>query len=435
MSTTEKTESDQAVYPSVQKQEDVEIEEGSEFSQDYLDPPDGGLKAWLVVVGAFCSFLSTQGYGYSWGVFYSYYKDNVYPGHEVDLTWIGSLWYWFCNCTGPFYLWMASKWDDRYIVGVSCFICAFAAMMASITNEIWQLYLTQGVLSGFGTSLAWFSCMRAPQQWFDKRRGLAVGITMAASGAGGLLLSNIANACFETIGYRWALRILGFFQLFFLAIAAVTCYRLNPSPKNVPLVDIQDFKNKKFVILFIIHFIGNFAFYVPSGFVPSYAKDMGLNSWVSANLNAIMSACMVIGKIGLGFVSDYIGRFNMAIICGLMACIAHLAVWMTATSEGSMWAFAVLYGLFGGGYIAMITAVIAEVVGVDRVDSGTGWAFFAWSWGGLVAQPVASAIVDSTDIPNYQGAIIYSGVLFFVGACASCVLRVAQGGKKIFKKV
>ena len=57
MSTTEKPKSDQGVESIVQKQEDVQIEEASEFSQDYLDPPDGGLKAWLVVLGAFCVSL------------------------------------------------------------------------------------------------------------------------------------------------------------------------------------------------------------------------------------------------------------------------------------------------------------------------------------------------------------------------------------------
>ncbi|KAI9491921.1 major facilitator superfamily domain-containing protein [Zychaea mexicana] len=322
------------------------------------------------------------------------------------LTWIGSLWYWFANCTGPIYLWMTSKVDDRWMVAAACLVSTLAMMLASITNAVWQLYLTQGVLSGIGTSLCWFSCMRAPQQWFNKRRGLAVGITMSASGVGGLVLNNLANGCFRTIGYRWALRIFGFFDLVFLAIAAVTCFRLNPPAKNVPIVDVQDWKNRRFIILFLIHFVGNFAFYVPSGFVPTYAEYMDMDSWIKTNLSAIMSAMMVVGKIGLGFVSDYIGRFNMAVICGIMACIAHLCVWMTATSEGSMWAFAVLYGLFGGGYIAMITAVIAEVVGVDRIDSGTGWAFFAWSWGGFAAQPVASAIIESGGGDNFTGAIM-----------------------------
>ena len=88
-----------------------------------------------------------------------------------------------------------------------------------------------------------------------------------------------------------------------------------------------------------------------------------------------MSAFLFFGKITIGFLSDHIGRFNMAVVCGIMACIAHLAgiysrnlfnlhdiynktnnlkfmltlfiiVWLTATSEGSMWAFAILYGKF-----------------------------------------------------------------------------------------
>ena len=63
-----------------------------------------------------------------------------------------------------------------------------------------------------------------------------------------------------------------------------------------------------------------------------------------SNLSAIMSAVMFVGKISVGFAGDYIGRFNMAVICGLMACVAHLAVWATATSAGSMWAFVILYG-------------------------------------------------------------------------------------------
>ncbi|KAI8138982.1 major facilitator superfamily domain-containing protein [Fennellomyces sp. T-0311] len=354
---------------------------------------------------------------------------------DGELTWIGSLWYCLCNITGPFYIWMSSKIDDRYTVAAACILSTLSMILASFTNEVWQLYLTQGIMSGIGASLAWFSCMRGPQEWFSKRRGLAVGITMSASGAGGLTFSNIAQACFKTIGWRWSLRVLGFMQFALLAVSAACCLRLNPPQKNVSFVDIKDLKNKKFLILFFIHFIGNFAFYIPSGFVPSYARHINLDEWTATNLNAIMSAFMFVGKIVIGFASDYVGRFNMAVVCGLMACIAHLAVWVTASSAASMWAFAVLYGLFGGGYISMITAVITEIVGVDRVDSGTGWAFFAWSFGGLFGQPVASAIVERGVSRDYRSAVIYAGVLFFAGACASAFLRVVQGGSKILKKV
>ena len=64
------------------------------------------------------------------------YDANVYPNQLTELTWIGSLWYCLTNITGPFYIYMPSKVDDRYIVGVSCLLSAFAMMMASLTNEV-----------------------------------------------------------------------------------------------------------------------------------------------------------------------------------------------------------------------------------------------------------------------------------------------------------
>lgn len=94
-----------------------------------------------------------------------------------------------------------------------------------------------------------------------------------------------------------------------------------------------------------------------------------------------------------------------------------------------------LYHTLGGGYIAMITALTAQVVGIERVDSGTGWAFFAWCFGGLLGQPVASAIVDRNGGSDYDGAVIFAGVLFFVGACLVGVLRVIYGGFYPFKRV
>ncbi|KAI7876197.1 MFS general substrate transporter [Lichtheimia hyalospora FSU 10163] len=397
-------------------------------------PPDGGWKAWLVVLGSFCGFFATQGYGYSWGVFYSEYQ-SIYPGDMTALSWIGSLWYCLCNITGPIYLWMGSKFDDRYVLGIACITSSLAMMLASITNAVWQLYITQGIMSGISSSLVWFACLRGPQEWFSKRRGLAVGITMAASGVGGIVFSNLASACFDTLDYRWALRILGFMQLVLIAVAACTSWRLNPPTKNVPFIDFQDWKNKRFIFHFFVHFIGNFAFYIPSGFIPSYAKYLGYDNAMGAKMNSVMSACMIVGKIGVGFLSDYVGRFNMGVFCGLMACVAHLAVWLTATDQAGLWGFCAMYGIFGGGYIAMITALTAQIVGIERVDSGTGWAFFAWCFGGLLGQPVASAIVDRTEVPDYQGAVIFAGVLFFVGAVLVGILRVLYGGFYPFKRV
>lgn len=60
---------------------------------------------------------------------------------------------------------------------------------------------------------------------------------------------------------------------------------------------------------------------------------------------------MVIGKIGTGVASDYIGRVNILTICTTMTGVVFFALWLPATTEGMIWAFASCFGLFGGGFI------------------------------------------------------------------------------------
>lgn len=120
---------------------------------------------------------------------------------------------------------------------------------------------------GVGSSLVWFPCITAPQQWFTKRRGLAVGIAISGSGFGGLILSNIIQAAIDHLGYQWALRIVGFISFVMLIIAVCFVRPLNqPENSLINVLDIRPFKNIQFSLLFAIQFIGNFAFNVSDRF-------------------------------------------------------------------------------------------------------------------------------------------------------------------------
>lgn len=91
-----------------------------------------------------------------------------------------------------------------------------------------------------------------------------------SSGIGGLAISTISRAAIDSLGWQWALRILGFMQFGLLIVTAISTRPLNKPPhyKTVPIVDVSDFKNKHFIMLVAIHFIGNFAFYVSANMTP-----------------------------------------------------------------------------------------------------------------------------------------------------------------------
>lgn len=99
-------------------------------------------------------------------------------------------------------------------------------------------------------------------EWFKKKRGMAVGITLSGIGIGGLILSNIASAAIASVGYQWTLRIFGFIELVLCGIAGISSKQLPPRPKSAPIVDVAVFKNRWFLVLFAVHFIVAFAFFV-----------------------------------------------------------------------------------------------------------------------------------------------------------------------------
>ncbi|KAI9318586.1 major facilitator superfamily domain-containing protein [Dichotomocladium elegans] len=354
------------------------------------------------------------------------------------LSWVGSLWLAMSIIIGPFFNYIVARTGYTWLLGSAVFCCSFALMMASLATEVWQLYLTQGLLAGFGAGLVWFPCISAAQQWFSKRRGMSVGLAISGSGCGGLVFSNIVQAVINTIDHRWALRVMGFMSLVMLSFTAWVVRPLNlPSKDKAPLVNLRPFKNKQFCILFAIQFITNFAFNIPSSFLPSYATYLGMSDWVSTNMGAIMSGIMVVGKIGSGCTSDYVGRANMTFFVIMMTGLLCLALWYNATTEASVWAFAALFGLFGGGYMAMIPALLAQVVGLEEIESSNGLLFFAWLVGGIFGSPIASKLIDENgpNGPQYGHAIIFGGVLIVFAGLMALAVRIMRGGFNPLKKV
>ncbi|KAI8368040.1 major facilitator superfamily domain-containing protein [Blakeslea trispora] len=425
----QKAENSSVIDQAVAKEEKSLGNESDTNTQGLKSPADGD-RAWLVLFGCFCGLFCTQGYNYVWGIFLNYYNQHVFKNQMDDLSWIGSLWLALSNIVGPFYGWFTVKIGYKWMLLTALFLWTLGVMLASMATQIWHLYLTQGVLMGIGASLVWFPCVSAAQQWFSKRRGLSVGIAISGSGFGGLILSNVIQAVIDHLGYRWALRIIGFISFVLLVISVCTVRPFDPvQTTDIGLFNLSPFKNLQFVLLFTIQFIGNFAFNVPSSFLPAYVDHLGLDPWIGTNMSAIISGVMIIGKITSGFIGDYIGRANMVFMTTTLTGVMCLAVWLPATNPAGIWAFAAMFGYFGGGYLVMVPALLGQVVGMDDIEPANGLLFFAWFFGGLLGSPICSALInDASGHPTYSHAIIFGGVLMVFTGLLAWIIRVLRAG-------
>ncbi|KAI9030103.1 major facilitator superfamily domain-containing protein [Phycomyces nitens] len=417
---------------SITREKSVETVEKEE---EILTPPDGG-RGWLIVFGSFLGLFSIFGYNYSWGIYLNYYNKNIYVGHMSQLSWIGSICVSLFFILGPINQLVISRMGYKYMLATGTILCTAALILASFAQQVWHVFLTQGVLFGFGASFVWFPCIGAPQQWFSERRGLAVGLAMSGSGIGGLCISNISQAVINKLDYRWALRINGIIVFVLLSIACLLVRPLGTSRQtggNGQLISWYLFKNPMFSIMFVHGLITTFGYMTPFFLLSSHANFLGLDPWVGTNLSAIMSAVNAASRICTGYMGDKIGRFNSLFLCTFMAGVCCLAIWINVHDQATIWVFAVLYGFFGGGYIALFPTVQPQVVGLEHISPAVGLLYFTNVFGYMFGTPIASALINRSSPPRYEDGAIWAGVTVIVGSLFAGWLRVQKAGWKFIK--
>jgi MFS family permease len=127
-----------------------EEERVEEIAEEVVDIPPNGGYGWVVVAGAFLVHVFILGNIYSFGVFLPV-QAEAFNASVGETSWIGSVGFGIFAFLGSF----AGQWADRFgndrMVFIGGLIVALAYFLASICTELWQLYLTQGLLAGIGS--------------------------------------------------------------------------------------------------------------------------------------------------------------------------------------------------------------------------------------------------------------------------------------------
>ncbi|KAI8883758.1 MFS general substrate transporter [Backusella circina FSU 941] len=402
-----------------------------------LEAPNGGFAAWIVVFGCFCVVKYARfGMNFTWGTFLRTYNEHVFIGQLSSLSWIGSIYTSFMFISGPIFEWVVRKIGYRYMLVCSTILCSLSLMLASISSQIWHLYLTQGVVFGLGSTLGWIPTINLIQEWFSTRRGTALGIVMGGSGLGGIILINIYQAIISSsLGYRWALRIGGFICLFVMSLATLLIREVPDKhtqtikrSKDIITTQKQLLKNKQFLLIMLAAFLGYFGLMVPTTLLPSYATSLKLNPWVGANLSAMVAVTSAVGKFTIGPLGDYVGRFNNLCFWTIFTGVLTLSMWINAKTEPVVWVYAILYGYGGAGFLVMLPACIPQIVGYENITIATGMFYFPCFFGFLFGSPIATILINLKSPPDYTYAALWTGILLVLSGVVSLILRIQRAG-------
>ncbi|OJJ96895.1 hypothetical protein ASPACDRAFT_34002 [Aspergillus aculeatus ATCC 16872] len=394
---------------------------------------DTSTRAWLVVVGGLLIYFPTFGFLNAFGTFQAYYERHLLAGtSSSDIAWIGSLQIFLLFIgglvVGPLY----DKVGATKLLVPGTVVYVVSLMLTSVCKKYYQLILAQGILFGCANALLFYPTIAAINQWFDRRRGLALGLAVSGSSLGGIFWTEVIQHMLDHIGFGWTVRASGFISLAFLIPSCVLIVTRPPEPDEHQQMQL-DFKAILSDATYLLFSVGMllvlWGMFIPFFYLPSYGESYGMSATDANNLLAYMNAGSFAGRVLTGILADRIGRFNVisiaALCCGILLFCLH-----KITTPASIIAFSVLYGVCSGGLISLQSACIGQITPDHRIIGvKIGLMMGFCSVGGLTGSPIAGALL-SADHDKWYGFIDFCGSILMGGAAVTSVSRIMAAPKE-----
>lgn len=193
-------------------------------------------------------------------------------------------------------------------------------------------------------------------------------------------------------------------------------FRKSTQPQGVSVLDA--IKSREFISLYAARSICSLGVFMPFVHLVPYALDRGIPQSTAVLLLGMIGIGSTAGRFFLGSLADRMGRRPTLIV--MHVCMAlSLTDWAFSSGVWSLGAFAFVYGVFYGGWVAVLPAVVMDCFGGRNVSSIIGVLFTSVAFGTLVAPAVAGFAFDA----NHSYALP-----IFVGACANFIAACIVAG-------
>ncbi|KND92113.1 putative transporter MCH4 [Tolypocladium ophioglossoides CBS 100239] len=425
---------DQTTHPS---DDDRQEPMNSEKVNDPQSFPDGGLQAWLVVVGAFFGLFISFGWTNCVGVFQAYYETHQLKSLSPStVSWIPALSMFTIFVAGPFVGKLSDRFSPRALLLVGTLLNVFGLMMTSISSEYYQFILSQAICSPLGASMVLYPCFSCVTTWFLKKRALAMGITASGSSLGGVILPIMVDRLIPVIGFGWTMRTCAFLMLGLLIVTNLTVRsRLPPRPTKAGIMAfLTAFTDASFLLTAFAGFFYSMGMFIPITFMVTYGRDVGMSPELAGYLVSIFNGASGFGRIFSGYAADKMGNFNVSFCAACLSTILVFALWLPGHSNATVIAFAALFGISSGTYTAMSPALVAQISDIREIGLRSGAMYAFMSVAALTGSPIGGALITAAE-GSYWKLQVFTGAMLAAGSVFYMLAKMYLAEGKLWTKV
>jgi len=398
------------------------------------------LNRWNQLVLGVIAMMAISSPQYTWTLFTGPLNQKL-GTTLAELQWTFSLLIVLQTWFSPFQAYLVDRFGPRLLISVGAIMSGGSWVLAALSDNLWALYLTYGVIGGFGTGIIYVGIIGLMVRWFPDRRGLAAGLAAAGYGFGAIFTSFPIDSMIKSSGYAHTLLVWGIIQGV-VGVIAAQGLRLPPENYQAPSAAIgagpqqsarsysptEMLRNPIFWLLFIMMSMMSTSGLMVVSNVGPFANEYKVSQALVLGMAALpLSLTLSRFTNGLtrpffGWVSDRIGREATMGLAFSLECVAILVLFAFIDQPAL---FVVLTGLvfFGWGEIfSLFPSTLTDTFGPKYAATNYGFLYIAQGVGSILGGPAAAFLKQTTG--SWTAVFIAVAVLDAItAALAITVLR------------
>ena len=395
---------------------------------------------WVVVVAFFVIGITLFGINLSFGVFFKSIESE-FNLNRAETSAITSFYMLLAGVCAFLSGWALDRYGPRIVVLIMGLFTGLSLLLTSQTSSLWQLFITYSMLLAIGTGAVFAVPMSTVSRWFDKRRGLALGIAGSGVGLGPVVMAPFATYLISNFSWRMAYIVIGLIT-WLIVIPLSRLLKKDPYeigalpdgikayPKDIKnekdsiqssgLLLPQAFRTRSFWLVTFIQLLYGFNIFLVMTHLVPHAGDLDFSPMEAATVLSLIGGAAVFGKVLIGTASDRIGRKLTAVICALLQ--AGAMVWLVWSQElWMLYVFALVYGFAYSGQSLVVAALVSDTFGLGRIGAIMGVLEIGFGVGAAIGPAIGGLIFDVSN--SYFTAFLLGAVAMLVVALLMALIR------------
>jgi MFS family permease len=342
----------------------------------------------------------------------------------------------------PFAGVLIDKYGSRRVMVSGALLMACGFGFLGLVQSLWHLYALNALAAIGIACAAWVPNQTLISNWFEKKRGLAMGVALTGIGFGGLAMAPLAGLLIVRFG--WRLAFVGLSSLLLVIVVTVVLGIVRDRPADLGLLPdgepptpsdrsptstdraasfgerpglelSQSVRTSAFWILFLCQFLTVFGSMSVIAHLVAFLRDAGFEGQTAAGSLGLMVGASVGGRVLFGVLSDRLTKRHIMSLALTLHAVATTFLFRIE-SAAALPAFVLTFGVALGGGAVLMPLLVGECFGLLAFGRILGLFTVSATLGAGLGPVLTGRIYDVSG--SYQPAFVLHIVAFATAALA-----------------